>query len=388
MDYQRHVLILMHPWAGYFSGVLSGIADYLLQRPDWFCTRLLPVPEDIRRLPRIKCDGVIARVEPQLVKMFQRMNVPVVEIANWMTEHPFPRVVVDDAAVGRMAADHLVGLGLKHFGVAGPMRAAFAAIRLAHFENRLAEEGLTASVLSGRRPNDPTGSPPPHGIDARLMNWLVRLPKPAGIFAMTDHVAMVILEACNHLRIRVPEDLCVMGVDDDEMIGRFARPPLTSIAQPTQKIGFEAARLLDRLMDGAAPPQHNILLQPTGLITRQSTNLLMTADKDVKAAISYIYDHVHEGLTVNDLLKVVPLNRRYLERKFRQLLRRTPLQEIQRVRIEMAKKLLATTSLALPAVARRSGYANARRLSEAFRAATGMTPTAFRKQNRNDDTLL
>jgi LacI family transcriptional regulator len=227
----------------------------------------------------------------------------------------------------------------------------------------------------------------PLELDRRISEWLINLPKPVGIFATTDHVAAFVLELCHQVSIRVPEDVCVIGVDNDQLVSGFARPPLSSIALPSRKIGFESARLLEQLMDGKRPTTSNILFQPHGIVTRQSTDLLMVQDEDVQTAVRYIRENVHEKISVSDVLDAVPMNRRYLERKFMQLLGRTPLQEIRRVRIDRARDLLQSTDLPMANIAKRCGFANAQRLAETFRQVTGITPSAFRHANRNDELI-
>jgi LacI family transcriptional regulator len=194
------------------------------------------------------------------------------------------------------------------------------------------------------------------------------------------------IDLCRHTGLRVPEDVCVLGVDNDELLTQISHPPVSSITLQTEKIGFESARLLDRLMRCPTTHKQVILVPPGGVIARQSTNLLAIEDQTVLTALRYIREHIHERISVEDLMEVIPVNRRFLERRFREHLGRTPLQEIRRVRIETAKKLLSETDLAMPAIARRSGFSNAERLSSVFHSMTGMTPTQYRRQFRLHDT--
>lgn len=379
----RRVLLLMHTWAGYVQGVQMGIADYILHRPEWIWTRLLPLPDSLEVMRRTQFDGVIAYLEPAYQAELQRLKIPVVDISNWLSDTPFPRVLPDDEQIGRLAAQYLTDLGLRHFGVVGPARgAAFSALRCASFCVALSQQGFFADAPDPARHVLPPHVQTPAGVSPLLASWLLQMPKPAGILATFDGAAAEVLEVCRHLGIRVPEDVCVLGVDNDELISRFTHPPLSSIALPGQKIGFEAARLLDGLMAGEKPPQKPICLAPLGVVARQSTNLLAIPDEDVQAAVRYIRSEVHRGVTVRDVLRHVPVNRRYLERKFKQHVGRTPLQEIRRARIERVKKLLAETDLSMPAIARRGGFPNAARFSSIFHQETGTTPTAYRRAFR------
>lgn len=380
----RRVLLMMHRWVGYLHGIQLGIAEYFVQRPDWIWTQVVPEAVDWQWVASLNADGVIAYVEAGYVDQLRALPIPVVDISNWLHESYFPRVVPDDRAIGRIAAEHLMDLGLRHFGYVGPPHTLFSDIRGQAFAETLAEAGHSVIPYS----TDyvlPDGTPAAPGMNTSRLAWLMALPKPVGVLGANDVFAAEVLTICEHAGIRVPEEVCVLGVDNDELLTRVSQPPLSSVALQTQKIGFEAAALLDRMMNGEAPPKDPILLPPVGVVSRQSTNLLAIADEDVLAAVRYIRERGHEQLTVRDVLEAVPVNRRYLERKFRQHLGRTPLQEIQRVRLEKAKELLSGTDLSMPAVARRSGFPNPERLANVFRASTGMTPTQYRRKFRLQD---
>lgn len=382
---RKHVAIVMHRWVGYLHGVQLGIAKYVTQKPDWICTHFLPDPPGLETLSRHPVDGIIAYLEPHYVTNLQAPGVPVIDVSNWMTEQPFSRVIPDDQQIGELAADYLCDLGLKHFAFRGHPHAVFSHLRRQAFAARLKENGFTNHVW----PTDVLPDPrfePPSGVDPSILTWLIRLPKPVGIFCAHDLLACDMIDLCRHARLRVPEDVCVLGVDNDELLTQISHPPVSSITLQTEKIGFESARLLDRLMRRPTTHKQVILVPPGGVIARQSTNLLAIEDQTVLTALRYIREHIHERISVEDLMDVIPVNRRFLERRFREHLGRTPLQEIRRVRIETAKKLLSETDLAMPAIARRSGFANAERLSSVFHSMTGMTPTQYRRQFRLHDT--
>ncbi len=374
---ERRILLVMHNWLGYLHGVQLGIAAYLTQRPDWTWMRVLPVVEYLKYIRSDTVDGIIAYTEPSYVETLRSLNVPVVDVSNWESAGPFPAVLSDDEGVGRMAGEHLLDLGLTNFATFGP-KAVFSDMRQRGFVNFLAERGFTVNTYhvprrAVSRNRKPVGDP------NTVLTWLQSLPKPVGIFAAHDPAGAEVLEACRHHGIRVPEEVCVLGVDNDELISKFSHPPLSSISLPTEKIGFGAAKLLDELMAGGAAPTTPLLYPPVGVISRQSTNLLNIGDAEVLAALRFIRERVHEGVTVQQLLKVVPVNRRYLERKFLQHLGRTPLQEIRRVRIEKVKNLLANTDLAMPAIAKQAGFSNPERMANVFRNTMGMTASEYRR---------
>lgn len=374
----------MHRWVGYLAGIQLGVADYFVQRPDWVWTHVDPVPSELASLQNMPVDGIIAYLEDSYVHQLVARGVPTIDISNWLDVTPFPQVVPDDVTIGRMAGEYLADLGLRNVGFIGFSSVHFNRLRFEGFSDALRKVGIVPDVCSW---NDtlPQNFKAPRGVREGVLAWLLKLPKPVGIFGVNDKVAAEVLEICRASGIKVPEEVCVLGVDDDELITRVAYPPLSSIALHAQKIGFEAARLLDSLMAGGKPPKAPILLPPEGVVARQSTNLLAIEDPDVVAAVRYIREHVHQHITVRHLLEAVPVNRRYLERKFKEAIGRTPLQEIRRVRLEKAKELLAATDLSMPAIAKRSGFPNPERLANVFHDMTGMTPTSYRRKFRLHD---
>lgn len=379
----RRILLLMHTWAGYLHQVQLGVAQYLAQRPEWICTRILPLHENIANIRGMKFDGVIAYVEPEYVQGLQQLAIPVVDVSNWMPKQHFPRVLPDDLAIGRLAAGYLRDLGLRHFALLKLPNIPFCDLRRQGFMQTLAQDGFAVEEMpTAGTLTLPKGVAIPPTVDPAMAAWLLSLPKPIGVFGTFESIAAELIESCRQLGIRVPEEVCVLGADNDELTDRFTHPPLSSIALPTEKIGFEAARLLDDLMAGQPAPTQPICLAPIGVITRQSTNLLAIADKDVLDAVRYIRQHIHQSLKVEDVLRAVPVNRRYLERKFKQYIGRSPLQEIRRTRLQMAKELLLNSDLSIPVIAKRSGFPNGERLANVFHQEMGMPPTKYRKQFR------
>jgi LacI family transcriptional regulator len=215
-----------------------------------------------------------------------------------------------------------------------------------------------------------------------VRDWLLALPKPAAVFSSNDVPARHLAEMCRALGLLVPEEVALLGVDNDELECLLCHPPLSSVVNPAEQIGYEAARLLDRLMSGRQPPRRPIHVPPTHVVTRQSTDIVAVADPDVSQAAAFIRDHAAENIGVADVVLALSMARRRLERRFRGCLGRTILDEIQRVRVERAKHLLAETDLPIPVVANRSGFSTPQRLAAVFRRATGQSPTAYRRQVR------
>jgi LacI family transcriptional regulator len=180
----------------------------------------------------------------------------------------------------------------------------------------------------------------------------------------------------------VPDDVAIVGCDNDELICTLAHPPLTSIQNAGERTAFEAARMLERWLDGHPPPEEPLLLPPGGLVVRQSSDILTIPDEDIRAAVRFIRDHIEELIGVEDVLRAVMISRRSLERKFKTILGRSPLDEIRRVRIERVKQLLTASDMPMPEIAARAGFSGPDRLAVVFRDETGMAPTDYRKQFR------
>ena len=381
----KRIAIVMYPWTGYLHGVQVGISEYFVRRPDWLWVSSLPRADDFARLAAQKPSGVIAFVEEEYLEDIRRLKVPVVDVSNWITDSCFPQVLCDDEAVGRLAANYLMELGIRHFAATGVRQAHFSDLRIKGYVDTLESKGFAVAfpaLTEARRGGAKTER---ESTPAALNRRLRDLPKPCAIFAANDANAMALLHSCREAGLRVPEDVCVLGVDNDELLTRVSHPPLSSIMVPSEKIGFEAARVLDQMMNGRPAPTEPVLLAPIGVETRQSTNLLAVTDEDVNSAIRFIRENLHARINVEDILEVVPVNRRYLERKFKTFLGRSPLQEIRRVRIEKGKELLTTTDCSVSEVARRSGFPSPERFASVFHLIVGTTPGKYRKAYRLND---
>jgi LacI family transcriptional regulator len=216
-------------------------------------------------------------------------------------------------------------------------------------------------------------------MDARA--WVRTLPKPVGVMACYDIKGQQLLDVCRDLGIAVPEQVAVIGVDNDVRLCRLCTPTLSSVVPDTRRAGYEAAQLLDRMMAGEKVSAEGILIPPAGIAKRRSSDTSAIQDPDIVAAMRYIREHACDGITVADLLKIVPLSRRMLEYRFQKLVGRTPHAEILRARIERTSRLLRETKLPLEQIASRTGFAQANYLCVAFKKHVGLSPNAYRKKS-------
>lgn len=367
---------------GFYRDILHGVKAFAADRPHWVFTPIAPDRRALEFPPVKQQDGFIAHIftEP-LAEALHRLRRPVVNVSGVLPELPFPRVVVDLEAVGRMAAQHLLERGVRRFAFVGFPHHAFSLGREAGFVGEIEQAGYQVAAFHDRiqKLGDPTGLWP---WNESLLTWLKLLEKPLGLFTSNDSQGVQLSEYCRHLGLKVPDEVAIVGVDDDDLLCDLARPSLSSVALPGERIGHEAARMLEQVLAGEELSEPRLMLPPVRVVVRASSDIQALPDADVAAAVRYIRDHSNEPISVRHLLAAVPVSRRSLERRFRRHLDRGIWEEIRRAHLERAKILLVDTDLPMSVVAQRSGFTDARQLSIVFRQATCGTPTQFRQQHR------
>ncbi len=361
--------------------VLSGIARYVRTHQPWsiFLEQrefgVLPPNWLLRR----QWSGIISRPTNQrLAGEFKKMKVPVVDLNSLHGGLGLPRIRSDTRAFGRTGAEHLIERGFRHFAYCGYSAAEWASLRREGFVAAVSERGHTCQVYES--PWRGGQMPEWDEEQGRIARWIQSLPKPCGVMACNDPRGQQVIDACWRVDVPVPEMVAVIGVDDDESLCDLCDPPMSSIIPNPQRIGFEAAAMLDRLIRGDRIGTRELLIEPIGVKTRQSTDVTAVEDASVSAAMTYIRDHAAKGCTVQDVLEHVPLGRSCLERRFRKYLGRSPQAEIHGVRIKRIKQLLAETDLALSSIAGMVGYDHPEYMNVVFKRETGQTPGEFRRQ--------
>jgi LacI family transcriptional regulator len=379
-----HIGLVFDHNLAYSRGVLRGIKQFAQTRPHWILMPLDTEGLTVRVLKTMQPAGLMALVSTRaLAKTLQSSRRPLVNVGGVLSDLTFPQVIVNHQEVGALAARHLRERGFHHFGFVGHPH---------HFYSTQRETGFRQALDPARHSlaryhERPTRSFRQRGrllaLNEGLHRWLRGLPKPVGVFACHDVWALQVVEACRLTGLRVPDDVAVVGVDNDDLLCELARPSLSSVVVPAERIGYEAAALLERLLERKKPPRKPLLIPPTGVVTRQSSDVLAGGDLEVTTALRFIRAHAHQPLSVEDVLLLVPASRRSLERRFRTILERGIGEEIRRVHLERARELLATTALTVAEVAEQTGFASVHYLSRAFRKETGLSPTAYRRQSRN-----
>ncbi len=378
----RRVALLIEPTHEYGRGLLRGIARYMRAHEYWRAD-LVALREsswaDVSRR-RGQYDGIVFRSTGGGLREQLPEGVPGVDVSAWFVNDTYPAVMTDDRAVGAMAAEYFMDLGHKEF--------AFFAVEPRHdAEERL--QGFTEKLVnSGHRvhqrvlPAHGAGTVDSEDMARRLVGWLGDLPKPVGLLGFNDHSARVVAEACQQAGILVPEEVAIVGVDNDALICEFAATPLSSVEQNSERIGFQAADILARMMAGKRVSRKTTLVPPSRVVVRRSSDVLAIEDASVAQAVRFIRDHADEGLRVEDVLDHLEVSRRSLELRFRKTLSRTPAEEIRRARVERAKVMLTETELRIGQISDRLAFGNPKVFVTVFRRETGMTPSEYRRQYR------
>lgn len=365
----------------YYRQALHGIWRYAEARPHWELTPVIPGDRALNVKSKHCPDGLIVtantRAFEESLKNWRR---PAVNVSAVIEGLRFPRVGVDNAKVGQMAAAHFLERGLEHTGFVGPPNQLFSNHRQIAFCEAVENAGATVDCFISRvkQEFDPLGL---HwDLEASVDGWLKKLPKPVGIFAPNDLWGIQVIRACRRAELRVPEDVAVLGVDNDGLYCEMTRPQLSSVIIPAEQIGYEAVAMLERLLGGELPPTEPLLLPPVGIKSRRSTEVLAIEDEQVVAAVRFIREWGHLPLHVEDILRQLPVGRRTLERRFRQFLGWGIAEEIQRTHLSLAQRLLAATDLSMQAVAIQSGFLDYRHMARVFRRYLDITPTAYRER--------
>ena len=363
--------------------VLQGIGDYVRQQGPWSIYHEPRGLEDTvpRWIRRWNGDGIIARVQnKQIAEAVKATGLPVVDVLGLVPEADLPLVHVDDAAIARLAADHLLERGFRNFGFCTITGANWAAQRCEHFREAVEDAGHACKVFS--LPPDTRGQRSWEKQEAQLVAWVASLPKPAGVMVCNDPRGQLVLEACRRTNVAVPEQVAVIGVDNDEPLCQIADPPLSSVVADHRRVGFEGAALLDQLMSGEEPRSRKVFVPPTGIATRMSTDVLAIDDADVARIVRFIREHACDGIEIEDVAHHSGLSRSTLGRKFRKSLGRTVHEEILRVRLRRARELLAETELPIETVADKAGFNHRQYLGKVFKSYFGETLAAYRNRYR------
>lgn len=375
------VALLIETSNAYARGLLHGIETYFREHRAWSIYLMEHGRGD--RPPTWLQDwdgqGIIARIENRTIaKALAPLTIPIVDMSAACLIPGVPYVETDDAAIAEAAATHFLERGFRSFAYSGDHHFEWSDNRERHFARIIRERGFPCFTHR-------------HGLETSLTDdefinelgaWIRKLPKPLAIFSCYDLRGCQVLDACRRCGFAVPEEVAVLGVDNDDVLCSLAPIPLSSIIPNTQRTGYEAAQLLDAMMSGETVSKVPRLIPPLGIATRQSTDVTAVEDKHVARAAQFIRENACSGVSVSDVVDAVPLARRMLEKRFRALLGRTLREEITRVQMLRAKELLVDTALPLAEIASRLGFRHVEYLTVVFKREYGISPSAYRAEHQ------
>lgn len=379
---RTRILMLMGRRDGTTAAILRGVAHYQQVHQDWS----VQVDEQSRSATEVRWllargwHGVVScHTTPALVEACAEFHLPLVALDDALRQEGVSRIRSDHGAVGAMGAEYLIDRGFVHFAFVGCEEETWMRDRRAGFTEavRLAHHEPVFFVLRPDSPERVRGEG-----EARLREWLAGLPKPLGVMAVDDRTALQVLEASRGAGLHVPDEVAVLGADNDIALCELAVPSLSSVTPGTFQLGLLAAEHLDRRLAEPGSAPCDLRIDPVGVASRRTTDILAIPDRVVAAAVRCIAAHACEGVTVEWVLQQVGASRSQLERKFRRHLGRSPQAEIRRVQISKIRQLLADTDLPHKHIAELTGFEYMEYMCVVFRRLTGQTMGAYRRERR------
>ena len=385
----RRVAILCPTSIPWVSLCIDGIRKFAREQGGWHFFSSPPSMRGagesaltIRSMRGWKGDAVIMiSDEPDELRYARSLRIPIVNLGGGAPKaHGVPRIMVNHFKSGRMAADHLLARGLRNLAFFGWQDLWYSEQRQLGFMRRISEAGAECQVLlrASRHEKNQNWA---HRI-ASLTRWLVSLPRPCGIFAVHDYRAQFLIEACQEAGLRVPEDIAVVGMDNNEAICDHLVPTLSSISRGSQRVGWEAATILDKMMRGEKPPIEDYFLDPDGVVARQSTAMQYCENPMVQKALDYMRDHLDKQFNVSTVAEHTATSKRTREMGFRNSLGTSPHSFLTKLRVQRAESLLQLPQKrSVEDIARECGFGTTATFYAAFRRMTGQSPANFRRDS-------
>ncbi len=360
--------------------LIMGVARYSRIHGPWtFYKEPIDLKSAIPSLTRWKPDGLIIR-DSLITEELLKMKIPTILAIHCSSHsHKFPVIRTDSASIAEMASKHLIEKGLKNFAFCGFKDYDWSEQRGLNFCKFNEDAGYSTHVYV------PPACIPNNEWEYEhkyISKWINDLPKPIGIFACNDDRGQHILEVCKESNLKVPEDVAVVGVDNDPLICDISDPPLTSIALNVEPAGYEAAKLIDNMIEGREVSNEHILVTPSLLVQRQSSDILAVDDADVAQAIQFIINNAKNKILVEDVVRITRISKRTLERKFKQTIHRSIYNEIQFVRIGLISKLLIETNLSISKITSLFDFTDMEHISRYFKREKGVGLREFRKYHK------
>ncbi len=387
---QYKVAVFVETSRGYGRALCEGIADFAQACGNWVFEGGGESWEQGLRAIDGKVNGVIARIpNAKMAQALARLRVPVVDIYRWRDYPSISSVDADHAAIGRLAAGWFIERRFKHFAFCGYTGAPFSDARGASFRKAVGEQGFDCAlyyetvydtnylgkmILQAEAYGDPLDRD-------RMAEWLGTLPLPVALFCCHDIRAYQVVALCKELGLSVPKDVAVMGVDNDRLLCGFSNPMLTSVDPNARQIGWEGAELLSAMMLNRRSKVRHVLVPPLRIVERASTETDPVEPQWLSAALRFIREAIPSGINAEDVIRHVGLSHTHVERAFVRVLGNTVHQEIARLRMREACRLLAETQVPAAEVSKLTGFSSPQYFNRLFGKQFGMTPVEYRKRN-------
>lgn len=384
------ILLLTDFSSGYSRNLLKGIVRYSKEVGNWSFQRM---PLYYRMLygengvvewaKKWQADAIIAQLTDVNIELLNDLNIPII-VQNYRDRNKaVSNLTGDYFNTGVMAAKFFLNRGYRNFAFYGFKGAIWSRERADGYSHEIEKQGYKLAVLE----NDNKDKEEWSYNHTVLGNWLQSLPKPVALFACDDHFALQISETCNVYNINVPDDIAILGVDNDDLLCNISDPPLSSIVLDVENGGYNAGKLLHQLITKEITEPFNIVVNPLIIERRKSTEKYAVSDKNIRIILNYIEKNYANHLSVEELVKQVPLSRRVLEKKFKEETGESLYQYIQNYRIDQFTRLLITTDYSLFEAALQSGFENYKNVSRIFRKYKSLSPAEYRKRYKCNSSV-
>jgi LacI family transcriptional regulator len=359
--------------------IVAGVAKYLEQKNDWSITHMLASRGQIhpQQLGNWHGDGIIARItEPALLDLIDSKKLPTVDVLGNVADSPFPLVHNDQHAIGRTVAEHFTQCALVHFAYVGLKDEMWSKMRETGFKSALEQHRHEPSSFY-LEPSKSSHNSLTYDFES-LKKWISQRPTPCGLMVCSDQFAPIVFEACHALKRKIPEQLSIVGVDNDPPFYKLCRPQLSSVEPYHAKVGFQAAKILDQQIQGISMSKQVHTIQQHSLHVRISSDWLATEDTHIRKALRIIQKNACDGIQVEQIAQQAGMSRSTLQRRFRTHLQRSVHQIILDQKIKQACNLLSDRTLSITQVAEKSGLGSQEYLNYIFKKHLAMTPLRYR----------
>ncbi len=377
----RHVAVLIETSREYGRGLLRGAHRYLKEQAAWsifFQQQDLgaPIPQWLETWDG---DGILARVDnTRTAKLLLHTGLPIIDLRGGMRQFGIPPFMVDNRSVARLAFEHLVARGLTHFAFVGePAGQEFCDDTRRETFCKITEEyGAKCHVFKHRCGRRAAKNWEDH--QEELAQWLQQLDTPLGVMSCHDDRGQQVLDACRRADLGVPDQVAVVGVDNDEFLCNLSIPSLSSVDINAERIGYDASQLLDRIMRGDATLDEPHFFEPVGVVSRQSTDMVSCDNTEVASVLRLVRQYACRGLSIGQIERTLGVSRSSLGRQFKRIVGHTMKEDILQTQIQVAKQKLVDSDMPIGEISNQCGFNESKYFTAVFRKFTGMTSRTFR----------